>query len=259
MGYGLNGAWYKSFINCQKNPAGRVGQFPTASIDSWTTSCALYVRAVLYWCGKPTNVAVNGSGIFTYLGGVSYGHEAWTKFTAKEGPAPKPFPGAIFYVASHPQANDGHVGVFLREIEPGVWETAEGGGNAPGGKPGTTCTRGKRSLKPGTRFDSYRVLLGWFDPAKMGLPPSPPRPTVINLPDEDIDDDPTPVNWGVPLHPDALPSRPELPPPPLPKEEQKPTAPETGKTVSSSLTGIAVSSCVAAILTALITLAEHCR
>lgn len=272
MGCGLNGDWYKSFINCQKNPAGRIGNQPVASIDRWATSCALYVRAVLYWCGKNTGIAVNASGIFTYLGNVSYAHESWTKFTAKGAEVPKPFPGAIFYVASHPQANDGHVGIFLRELEPGVWETAEGGGSAAGGLPGTTCRKSVRELKPGVRFDKWRALLGWFDPSKMGLPVSPPRPTVFTLSAAEVDDDPTPVNWGTmelpPPPPSEAPTLPKLPilPPAIsvpdldiPPPAKVPVVEPPGKTPGISLTGVALSALFAALFTAVTNLLEHCH
>lgn len=153
MGEFKRQAFYKEFINCNMDPAGIVGKAQAKSIHSWKTSCALFVRAVHYWCGKPTKTAVNGSGMFDYLGGVSYGHRAWVR---NDGLG-KPKPGDFFYVASTPASNDGHTGIFLEELEPGLWKTAEGGGGD-----GTICKFGRRDLRPGAKFDPWRKLIGWF-------------------------------------------------------------------------------------------------
>lgn len=177
IGHGLQHATYKKFINCDMNPAGQLGGEFVTDISGWTTSCAMFVRAVHKWCGKPTEIARNGVGIFSYLQAHT-GHEAWVPATTAH-----PKPGDVFYVASSSTANDGHVGVYLREIEPGVWETAEGGGSAAGAKSGTSCSLNKRTMGP--KFDSWRRLIGIFDVEKMGLPESP-MPAVMDMAGEAI-------------------------------------------------------------------------
>lgn len=163
MGHQIRGPWYASFINAGMSPAGRIGGQDVASIASWRTSCALFVRAVLAWCGRETRIAVNASGIFAYLQTPGYGDQAWHPYTAGD----RPEPGDVFYVASSPTAADGHVGIFLREESPGVWRTAEGGGGE-----GTRCALGRRVLGAPARFDSHRRLLGWFAAAEW-IPASP--------------------------------------------------------------------------------------
>lgn len=170
MGHGLRGEFYRAFINCGLQPAGRLGRTPVDDISSWWTSCATFVRAVHHWCGRTAALAVNGSGIFAYLR-VSAGHPAWVPFDGHN----RPQAGDVFYVASSPTANDGHVGIFLEESEPDVWDTAEGGGSdGPGGaNEGTLCRFSSRSFASTRRFDARRALLGWFDCEALGFSSAP--------------------------------------------------------------------------------------
>jgi len=204
MGFGLRNAWYKKFINCDMNPSGKLGDAYVADISPWTTSCALFVRAVHAWCGKKTNIAHNGIGIFSYLQ-LDTGSKAWKPW--RTGNVPKP--GDVFFVQNS-GANDGHVGIFLRQIEPGFWETAEGGGSAKGAKSGTSCTISRRKLGP--TFDAWRPLQGYFDCDLIEWPDAP----AIVAP-ERVED----------THPDGIPV------PPIPAEVDAPipeavdTSPQT--------------------------------
>jgi hypothetical protein len=154
--------FYGELINCGLNPAGIVGKMPVKSIASWKTSCALFVRAILAACGRRTTIAVNGAGMFSHMGGLHYQHPAWTRFDGTN----KPKPGDAFYIASSAGSNDGHTGIFLEEIAPGEWLSAEGGGGA-----GTRCSFGKRTISNVVKFDRFnRKLLGWFDCEKLGVP-----------------------------------------------------------------------------------------
>jgi hypothetical protein len=167
MGHGLRGEFYRAFINCGMQPAGKLGAAFVGDISPWRTSCALFVRAVHHWCGRGAALAVNGSGIFPYLQ-ASYQHPAWVPFRS----GARPGPGDVFYVASSSTANDGHVGIFLAERDTDVWQTAEGGGSdGPGGAAdGTLCRLSSRSFRSGERFDAGRTLLGWFDCDRLGFP-----------------------------------------------------------------------------------------
>lgn len=164
MGWRERPADYARFINCGLHPAGYVGSVGMSSIASWKTSCALFVRAALHWSGRTASVARCGSGIFAYLGGVSYASRAWCPWPLHI----TPLPGDVFYVASTPSSNDGHVGVFLEQpngMIPDRWVTAEGGGGD-----GTRCVLSSRQI--GKKFDPYgRTLQGWFDAGRM-LPQS---------------------------------------------------------------------------------------
>lgn len=151
---------YRAFINCGMKPAGLFAGKELDDLSPIKTSCALFVRAVLHWCGRTAKVARVGVGIFDYLQVRGYGDPAWVPYR----PTASPQPGDIFYVASTLAANDGHVGIFLAETEPGVWLTAEGGAGD-----GTACKLSERLLTPGKRFDA-RSLLGWFSAEKLGIP-----------------------------------------------------------------------------------------
>lgn len=162
MGERERGEFYAKFINCGMEPAGFVGKAPVKSIASWRTSCALFARAVMYWCGKPTKAAVNGAGVFQYLGDLSYQHPAWVR---NEG-GKLPNPGDVFYIADNLASNNNHVGIFLAHMGDGVFQTAEGGGGD-----GTRCSFGKRTISNVVKFDRFnRKLLGWFDCEKLGMP-----------------------------------------------------------------------------------------
>jgi hypothetical protein len=178
MGHNLRGEFYRRFINCGMSPAIKVGNADVEDLSPVKTSCAIFVRAIHHWCGRTAQKSIPSAGIFNYLR-VSQSHPAWVRFAGHN----RPNPGDTFFVASKADGTDGHVGIFLRESEPDVWETAEGGGNdGPGGaEEGTLCRLSSqnvptfaRSLRPGGQFDPFvgRPLRGWFDCDKLGFPPA---------------------------------------------------------------------------------------
>lgn len=102
-----------------------------------------------------------------WLGDLSKTHVSWTRYVA--GVSPRP--GDVFFVEL-PKTNNNHVGVFLEEIAPGRWRTAEGGGSGDGG---TRCAFGERTL--GSRFDAWgRTLQGWWDAERLVLGAAPLMP-----------------------------------------------------------------------------------
>lgn len=128
------------------------------------TSCAVVQGAIDAWCLRTGARAGDarhlvGGGMFHgWLGDLSYQHPAWVEAGGSASPAP----GDLFYIAANRTSNNNHVGRFLRETSPGVWQTYEGGGGD-----GTLTHYGSRAIGP--HFDSYgRVLIGWWSADRMG-------------------------------------------------------------------------------------------
>lgn len=161
---------YRSFINAEQWPAGYLLQAAVGTIEGWRTSCALFVRAVLYWCGRKTiQVAHNASGIFAYLG-LDYSHPAWVPNNGKNSPKP----GDIFYKSGTKTSNDGHVGIFLEGGSAGTLMTAEGGHGD-----GTTCELSSMTWGS-THRDTYgRTVWGWWDCSKL-LPAALVKPIEVS-------------------------------------------------------------------------------
>ncbi len=162
MGKSLRHEFYRDFIACNREAS----QEAAEALTSVTTSCAMFVRAVRQWCGASAiGPYVPGTGMFVSMGDVNFEHPA---FVANDGTA-APEPGDYFYIASTKTSNNGHTGIFIEEITPGTWRTAEGGGGADG----TQCSLSQRTLT-GTKFSNDgRTLWGWFDCNQVGLPLSP--------------------------------------------------------------------------------------
>jgi hypothetical protein len=150
--------FYREFISCRQEPSEAAAE----ALTGVRTSCAMFVRAVLHWCGgAPQGPYRPGTGMFKSMGNVSFAHPS---FVAHDG-ARTPQPGDYFYIASSQSSNDGHTGIFLEEESPGLWRTAEGGGGD-----GTQCRLTERTFA-GTSFrEDPRRLWGWFDCTKVGLP-----------------------------------------------------------------------------------------
>jgi len=211
MGHTVRGAWYASCVNVTK-PAGYVGGQPVDSIASWSTSCAVTQHASQAHAGKPTKPAVNGSGIYDYIGATEQ-HPAWQSNDGKATPSR----GDILYWAN--SGTDGHVECLRRIRDDGTWETAGGGG----GSDGTGCSL--REHKRG--IDAYgRRLRGWWRIAMMGLPASEPLP------------EPAPV--APPAPPEPVHPPPEPMPPPVP-QPVAPVQPATGPNYGAIIAGIVVA------------------
>jgi hypothetical protein len=164
MGDALLRPRYASFVAC-----GLAG-WDYDALPTVRTSCAIVQGSVDRWCHRPgagsgSRRGLVGGGMFHgWLGDLSYQHPAWRPavhgFPVVGDPGPRP--GDLFYVAVNATSNNDHVGRFLRETSPGVWETFEGGG-------GDGTRTGKSSRTLGPHFDAYgRVLLGWWDADLMG-------------------------------------------------------------------------------------------
>lgn len=129
------------------------------------TSCGIFVRAVRHWAGQ----IAKRSGA-ACQGGALVGAPSWTdldqsKLVHAADAASAAVPGAIFW-----KSNPDHVGVLLRELAPGVWATAEGGGGT-----GTDCRITWRSLDA-----DFPHLQGiWIPEAEsIAAPPEPPSAAV---------------------------------------------------------------------------------
>lgn len=154
------GALYRYFIGCGLPKPLKGG----GDIGTVRTSCAIFAGAVLYWCGSPDRERLRpgqvGWPMFGgWLGSLSRRHPSWVAWTGHEQPAP----GAVFYIEHPRNPNNNHVGIFLRELDPGRWTTAEGGGGD-----GTQCALRNRELE---HFDPKwrRELQGWWHPDRLGL------------------------------------------------------------------------------------------
>lgn len=149
---------YREFISCRQETTSDAAE----RLTGVKTSCAMFVRAVRHWCGAPAQGPYRpGTGMFTSMGGVSFGHPSFVK---NDG-ANVPQPGDYFYISSSQSSNDGHTGIFIEELSPGTWRTAEGGGGD-----GTLCRFTERTIA-GNRFgNDPRTLWGWFDCTLVGIP-----------------------------------------------------------------------------------------
>jgi peptidoglycan hydrolase-like protein with peptidoglycan-binding domain len=178
MGDTKRGDYYRRFVACGfDQDLGRI-----------KTSCAVFVRGALHWAGRrATRKGVIGQPINGgWLEGMTYNHPAWVKNTGSQ----KPKPGYIFARDyNHATTNLNHVGVFVEEVAPDVWITAEGGGGD-----GTECRlsspQGKSIRQPD---DMGRIWLGWwkpellamgddFTPGWAALAPQPPTQVLYNFP-----------------------------------------------------------------------------
>ncbi len=154
-----HGDYYRRFISCGLKPALQE-PFGPADIGKVRTSCAVFVRAVLHWAGRPvTRAGRVGQGIMAgWLERLTTTSSSWADYGKRD-----PAPGDVGYLAysKRSSGSESHVMVFLREKSPGVWETAEGGGGD-----GTTCRISERTLGP--KFDKYgRILIGTWRPDLM--------------------------------------------------------------------------------------------
>lgn len=158
-----------------------------AQLSGVATSCGVFVRGGLLAVGYPKVSKTWKTGQPIWHGWLPWNNTSSCWLPWRTGA--KPEPGDVFFVQSPTDERNCHVGVFIRELQPGVWQTAEGGG----GSDGTRCGLGQRTL--GAGFDRWgRTLRGWWsmrlagigdeEPATGGgeqlplAPPPPPAPTV---------------------------------------------------------------------------------
>ncbi len=169
MGCRLRGEFYREFIACGFDQ----------DLSGVRTSCAIFARAVLHWSGRrATREGKIGQGIMGgWLEGLTMSSPSWV--FATEGQPPQ---GAVVY-RDYNRATTGlgHVQILVREVEPGRWLTAEGGGNLSPDElaklsvddakvtSGTVC---RLSVKPKDVLakDSLgRIAIGWWTPDRLGL------------------------------------------------------------------------------------------
>lgn len=159
MGKSVRHDDYREFISCGQERTVAAKE----SLTSVTTSCAMFIRAVRVWCGAPApGPYVTGTGMFVSMGNVSFSHPGFVP----RDPSKTINPGDYFYIASSKDSLDGHTGIFLGEVGPGEFETAEGGGGADG----TVCQLGRRKIVGSAFEGDARTLWGWFDCTKVGIP-----------------------------------------------------------------------------------------
>jgi hypothetical protein len=153
---------YRDFISCRQELTTKKAE----ELTKVRTSCAMFVRAVLHWCGfPPMGPYIPGTPMFKSMGNVSYQHPAFVPNNGQN----KPQPGDYFFIANKDDGTDGHTGIFLEEKDIGHWRTAEGGGGD-----GTLCRYVDRVILRVKYFhNDGRRLRGWFDCTKIGLPNSP--------------------------------------------------------------------------------------
>jgi hypothetical protein len=163
-----------------------------AALATIKTSCAIFLRSVWGWCGdnaprpwKPGWPMFGG-----WLGSRSKTHKAWVPYNGKNSPEP----GDAFFIEVT-GTNNNHVGVFLKEVLPGVWMTAEGGGGD-----GTECAFRIRILDDfddSTIYDfdpkMKRTLKGWWKASLLGLPEEMPEPS--STPTNPARPTPAPFEW----------------------------------------------------------------
>jgi len=150
--------FYRDFISCKQENALQDAE----KLTTVKTSCAMFVRAVRHWCGAPpSGKYIPGTQMFVSMGNVSLSHPS---FVPCKG-ANKPNQGDYFYIQTE-HKNNGHTGIFLKEIGENKWQTAEGGQGD-----GTECCLKTREITGSKFSDSSRTLWGWFDCTKVGLPP----------------------------------------------------------------------------------------
>jgi hypothetical protein len=144
--------YYKQFISCGDD---------SVDLSGIHTSCGIFVRAVLYYCGCKVNPAKNNKTLLEGWVPFGFSHPSWTKYRTPD--TTQPAPGAIFFVQSKASPDNCHVGIFVEDMGNNTWTTAEGGKND-----GTECSMGKRTLGP--MFDNGRNLIGFFDTNMINLP-----------------------------------------------------------------------------------------
>lgn len=166
----IRGDVYRAWIACgYEQDGGR-------SLATLRTSCAIFVRGALHACGYPVRRTwYPGLPIFDGWLPLSDRSPSWVRYTGTQ----RPEPGDIFFVQSTANPNNCHVGIFLRETEPGVWRTAEGGG----GPDGSGCAIGERKM---SSFDA-RPLRGWWSARKLGVgEPEAEQPALPLAPPDDL-------------------------------------------------------------------------
>lgn len=177
--------FYRAFVSCGFYDAlsNDYGDGPEA-IGDIRTSCAVFARAVLHWCGKraqkPGKIGwpIMGDGkAEAWLGDLNPRHPAAVWLDKRQM---QPIPGMVIYRDySRDFGRLGHVQVIVREDDAGLFTTAEGGGGDvdidgdgkidTGHSGGTVC---RLSSKPKDVFakDSLgRIpIVGWV-PDRLGL------------------------------------------------------------------------------------------
>lgn len=169
MGARLRGEFYKEFVSCGFEQ----------DLSHVRTSCAIFARAVLHYCGRrATRPGKIGQGIFNgWLEGLDMRHPSWT-----DAANSTPVAGAVVY-RDYNRATTamGHVQVLVRETEPGRFLTAEGGGGLLADEllgmsstdikatNGTVCRLSQRSKDVMARDSLGRIPIGWWHPDRLGL------------------------------------------------------------------------------------------
>jgi hypothetical protein len=165
--------WYKQVVTVHP------GDYRVETIK---TSCGVFVRGILAPCGlepEKSSRQLIGKALVGGWVPFDFSHPAWV-----DADVEKVIPdGAIFYRAYSKRSpgTESHVGIIRSHIEGGTYRTAEGGGSDPSSPKsrGTVCRLSAPEGKDVFAKDSLgRVLVGWWDPEKLGLPESPP-PEVV--------------------------------------------------------------------------------
>jgi hypothetical protein len=153
--------FYREFVSCRQELTEKAAE----DLARTHTSCAVFVRAVLHWCGfSPQGPYVGATGMFKSMGNVSLGHTSFVRHNGSN----TPLPGDYFYIANTSTGVDGHTGIFIEDLGGGEWRTAEGGGG--GTADGTLCRFETRRIGTFSFEGEGRRLHGWFDCTKVGLP-----------------------------------------------------------------------------------------
>lgn len=177
MGDEERGSYYREVISCGMKPAIRGG----GDIGGVKTSCAVFVRAMLHWAGRPAvRLPYVGQPIFDgWLEGMSNRSACWVPGSKILSGEVAVRHGDVFYVASNlSTARDGHVGIFYEQTAPRDWVVAAGGGGD-----GTRCRIGDAPRKLGADFDGMRrpiqgvwrvdELDGWVSDCERPTVPAP--------------------------------------------------------------------------------------
>lgn len=177
MGNHVRGEFYRSFIACGFTPA----LDSPGDIGTIKTSCAVFARAILHWSGRrASKPGHDGQGIFDgWLEGLDTRHPSWVwldKLTLR------PVAGAVIYRDyNRATSNLGHVQILVRELEPGLWITAEGGGGLTKEEAaqlsvsdakatnGTMCRISEHPKDVLAKDSLGRIALGYFHPDRLGL------------------------------------------------------------------------------------------
>lgn len=170
MGYRLRGDFYKQFISCGFDQ----------DLSSVRTSCAIFARAILHYCGhRATRPGKPGQGIFNgWLEGMSMSSPSWV-YLDRGGALVQ---GAVIYRDyNRATSNLGHVQILVREVEPGLWLTAEGGGGLTTEEAaalsvsdakatnGTVCRLSAKPKDVLAKDSLGRIALGYWHPDRLGL------------------------------------------------------------------------------------------